>query len=108
MSNISSSQWLQNRFTSLYEAAPPPEEADFKALFLSIFSENAQVVYNHETISVDVFQEKLTAANYAAKEASIDWKDLVEIPANDKEQEFQVWFQFTHVFNSHWVFLLFL
>ncbi|KAH9485882.1 hypothetical protein JR316_0002797 [Psilocybe cubensis] len=86
-SNASASQWLRNRFTSLYEAAPPPEEADFKALFVSIFSEDAQVWFNHEQISVDAFQEKITSANYAAKEASIDWKDLIEIPGNDAEHE---------------------
>ncbi|PPQ83721.1 hypothetical protein CVT25_006125 [Psilocybe cyanescens] len=85
MSDISASQWLRNRFTSLYEAAPPPEEADFKALFLSVFSEDSQVVFNHESMSIDTFQEKLTTANYAVSDASVDWKDLVEIPAHDRE-----------------------
>ncbi|KDR67202.1 hypothetical protein GALMADRAFT_80058 [Galerina marginata CBS 339.88] len=77
------SQWLQGAFTSLYESAPPAEVSDFEALFLFTFSEEAEIILNHEKVPLETFQLGLSKANFAISRASVEWKEVIEVPPKD-------------------------
>ncbi|KAF9477102.1 hypothetical protein BDN70DRAFT_811151 [Pholiota conissans] len=74
--------WLQTRFSELYESVPPPEEADFKALFYSTFADNAWIYLNHEKMNEDKYLARFNSYNFAIKHAEVDWKELVDASAS--------------------------
>ncbi|KAF9477109.1 hypothetical protein BDN70DRAFT_881532 [Pholiota conissans] len=75
--------WLQTRFSELYESVPPPEEADFKALFYTTFDDNAWIYFNHEKMNEDKYLDRFNNWNIAVTRAEMDWKELIDASTSD-------------------------
>ncbi|KAF8176942.1 hypothetical protein BJ912DRAFT_1063756 [Pholiota molesta] len=81
------SLWLQSRISGLYEAVPPTEEADFKALYYTTFDIDASIYMNHEKVSQDTYLARLNSANFAVTHATVNWKELIDASPSSTEKE---------------------
>lgn len=89
------SLWLQSRISGLYEAVPPTEEADFKALYYTTFGVDALIYINHEKVSEDTYLARLNSANFAVTHATVNWKELIDASTSSAEKEEDVKVRFT-------------
>jgi hypothetical protein len=89
------SLWLQSRISGLYEAVPPTEEADFKALYYTTFDIDASIYMNHEKVSQDTYLARLNSANFAVTHATVNWKELIDASPSSTEKEEDVKVRFT-------------
>ena len=82
------SEWLQNQFTSLYQSVPPPPEEEYNmtSLVYSAFGKDAEIIVNHERTTLRKFQEDLEAANFGVAGSTVEWRDLMEVPAQEGEE----------------------
>lgn len=73
--------WLTQALEQLYHQ--PSDSADFTSLFNSIFSPDAVINVNHETVSLPDFEgslkQEIVDANMVLA-SRVDWKETFEVP----------------------------
>ncbi|KAL0562408.1 hypothetical protein V5O48_019679, partial [Marasmius crinis-equi] len=82
-------EWAQPKISKLYEMSTESSERDNFQLHLdTTFSRNAQILMNHEPMSLDEFKERISKT-FATANASVEWKDVMEVLAEDNGDEKQ-------------------
>ncbi|PPR02549.1 hypothetical protein CVT26_012017 [Gymnopilus dilepis] len=80
-------QWIQNKFTTIYESASPDQVSDFKTHLANVFHKDVEIYQNHQPISLGTFQDDLSQANAAHARSSIEWKEVFEVPPPEGDSD---------------------
>ncbi|KAF8901933.1 hypothetical protein CPB84DRAFT_1846630 [Gymnopilus junonius] len=79
-------RWLQSKFKNIYESSSP-EESDFRTQVSFVFHKDVEIFHNHQKVTLGTFQDSLSQANFAQSRASIEWKEVFEVPPAEGETE---------------------
>lgn len=83
--------WAQEHLAALYELQhTSKEDADLQTPFDSAFAQNAEVSLNHVLVPRENLKEEVSNRRSAAVNATIDWKDLMEVPASEGDKAHEV------------------
>jgi len=75
--------WFQSRLTAHFEQSDAPE-ADFQKSFDAMIAPDAQIFFNHESVSVGDFKEKLAKGVLTAK-SRVEWRETQELIDKDSK-----------------------
>ncbi|KAK1235124.1 hypothetical protein PQX77_001660 [Marasmius sp. AFHP31] len=83
-------EWAQSNISKIFELSTDSSEKDnLQQLFETVFATNVQILMNHETISLDEFKGRISKT-FATSNASVEWKEVMEVPAENGTDEKQV------------------
>ncbi|KAL0062035.1 hypothetical protein AAF712_011113 [Marasmius tenuissimus] len=82
-------EWAQSNISKIFEISTDSSEKDnLQQLFETVFAPNVQILMNHEAISLDEFEGRISKT-FATANASVEWKDVMEVPAENGTDEKQ-------------------
>lgn len=79
--------WAQTHLAELYES---PKESDLHSTFSSTFSNKAEIYTNHLPVRLDALEEKISTKKGAATKSTVEWKDIIEVPAEEGDKAHEV------------------
>ncbi|GLB35376.1 hypothetical protein LshimejAT787_0209410 [Lyophyllum shimeji] len=89
-SSDSLTSWVRTRLAALYEFPSEAQQAELQSSFDASFSPQAQILVNHAPVARDAFKDDLSRRAIAAARASVDWKELIEVPKADDADEAEI------------------
>jgi hypothetical protein len=69
-------EWAQSNLAKLFEHSGEPEE-QFETQFTTTFSPNAQILLNHQSVSLDEYKKQISET-LATASSKVEWKDVLE------------------------------
>lgn len=76
------SSWFKARIERLHNVS---EESDLQAQLGDIFTDNAHIVLNHKTVSVDDFNREFANRRFAVVGETLDWQHIVDAVEDNAE-----------------------
>jgi len=72
--------WVKTRIEALYSTSEKPD-------LDTIFTDDARIVLNHRSISVDDFYGEFARRGFAVTEVTVDWQHIVEDKVDDADEQ---------------------
>ncbi|KAF9457645.1 hypothetical protein BDZ94DRAFT_1175100 [Collybia nuda] len=79
--------WIQNKFTTLYESSSNTSGSQVEQSFDSTFSSTLEVIVNHVPTTREKLKKGIEDRGFAETRSAIEWKDVIEVSGGDNAQE---------------------
>jgi hypothetical protein len=77
--------WLTQALEDIYQ---PSDDSEFGPRFYSIFTPQAEIIVNHDRISVSALEDRIKSEAVASNQVSgvkVDWKETFDVPETNGE-----------------------